>query len=126
MNKDEVQHQRTSFNQDKDYEGLFFDMKEALHRLENKEQSFIAHLRMHHKISFAFLVFFAINLLWYGMWGIVESIPFLRNPVVSLVLGAIILIATGYFYENLISASFNRSQRKKKEAHMKKPTDRKD
>jgi quinol-cytochrome oxidoreductase complex cytochrome b subunit len=94
-------------------------MKDALLRLELKEKSFITHLRMHHKVTFAFFVFFAINLLWYGMWGIIESIPILKNPMVSLVVGAMILIATGYFYDNLISSSFNKTRRKKKEVENK-------
>ena len=50
------------------------------------------------------------------MWTIVSDLPILRDPVVSLILGAIILIATGYFYENMISANLNRRRKKKKEA----------
>jgi pilus assembly protein TadC len=111
MDKPDEHHQRRFFIKELDSERL----KDALHMLQAKEKYYMNRLKLRHKITFAFLVFFGINLLWYGMWGIVEDIPFLNNPIVSLIIGALILIATGYFYENLISANFNRKPRKKKE-----------
>jgi uncharacterized membrane protein len=119
MDKEGEHHKRRFFIKDMDSERVFSEMKETLQRLQAKEKYYMDKLRLRHKITFAFLVFFGINLLWYGMWGIVEDIPFLNNPIVSLAIGAIILVATGYFYENLISASFNKKARKKKE-NMKK------
>ena len=74
-----------------------------------KEKNYVQQLKSHHKIIFAFLVFFAINLLWYGMWGVISRIPFLNNPLAAIFFGAIILIATGYFYENLISTHFGKT-----------------
>ena len=73
-----------------------------------KEKSYINHFKLHHKIIFAFLVFFGINLVWYGMWEIISKLPWIRNPVTAIVIGAIILIVTGYFYENLISTDFDK------------------
>jgi quinol-cytochrome oxidoreductase complex cytochrome b subunit len=116
MDKDGEHHKRRFLIREIDSEQVISDMKERLQRLQAKEKYFMDKLKLRHKITFAFLVFFGINLLWYGMWGIVEEIPFLNNPIVSLIIGAIILVATGYFYENLISASFNKKTRKKKEA----------
>lgn len=111
MDKPDEHHQRRFFIKELDSERL----KDALHMLQAKEQYYMNRLKLRHKITFAFLVFFGINLLWYGMWGIVEDIPFLNKPIVSLIIGALILIATGYFYENLISANFNKKPRKQKE-----------
>ena len=91
------------------------DFKALAHKLEKKEKDYMNDFKYRHKITFAFIVFFAINLVWYGMWTIVSELPILRDPVISLVLGAIILIATGYFYENMISANLNRKRRKKAE-----------
>jgi hypothetical protein len=92
------------------------DVKTMFRKLGKKEKDYMDDFKYRHKITFAFIVFFAINLVWYGMWTIVSDLPILRDPVVSLVLGAIILIATGYFYENMISANLNRKRKKKKEA----------
>lgn len=115
MDKDVEHHKRRFLIREIDSEQVISDMKERLQRLQAKEKYYMDKLKLRHKITFAFLVFFGINLLWYGMWGIVEEIPFLNNPIVSLIIGAIILVATGYFYENLISSSFNKKTRKKKE-----------
>ncbi len=92
------------------------DMKESLRTLIAKEKNYINKFKLHHKATFAFLVFFGINLLWYGMWAVVSDIPFLNNPIVALITGGIILIVTGYFYDNLVSADFDKKRRKRKEA----------
>ena len=92
------------------------DVKNMLRKLNKKERDYMDDFKYRHKITFAFIVFFAINLVWYGMWTIVSDLPILRDPVVSLILGAIILIATGYFYENMISADLKKRRKKKKEA----------
>jgi hypothetical protein len=88
------------------------EAKEVIETLILKEKTYVSRFKVHHKISFAFVVFFAINLLWYGMWDIVSEIPILSNPFVALITGAIILIGTGYFYENLISSDFNKEQKR--------------
>ena len=95
------------------------EAKKIINALISKEKKHIEHFKTHHKIIFAFVIFFAINLMWYGMWDIVSQIPILNNPFVALFTGAAILIASGYFYENLISAYFN----KKHKRHIKKNTD---
>ena len=89
------------------------------HKLEKKEKDYMNDFKYRHKITFAFIVFFGINLVWYGMWTIISELPILKDPVISLILGAIILIATGYFYENMISANLNRKRKKKKETEQK-------
>ena len=91
-------------------ERLYTEIQWLLQSLQAKEKYYIKRMKLRHKIIFAFVVFFGINLVWYGMWGIVGDIPFLNKPIVSLIIGAIILIVTGFFYENLISASFNKKK----------------
>lgn len=88
------------------------EAKEVIETLVFKEKIYMTRFKAHHKIMFAFVVFFAINLLWYGMWDIVSEIPILSNPFVALITGAIILIGTGYLYENLISTDFNKEQKR--------------
>jgi len=70
--------------------------------------------KFHHKIIFAFTVFFGINLVWYGIWEIISATPFIKNPIVATIIGSIILIVTGYFYENMISVDFDKRKYKKK------------
>jgi hypothetical protein len=90
------------------------EMRDTITNFHNKETQYMHVFKLRHKILFAFLVFFAINLLWYGIWEIVSTIPILSNPYVAIILGGIILIGSGYFYENLISVNLNKGQRKKK------------
>ena len=78
--------------------------------------------KIQHKIIFAFVVFFAINLVWYGMWDIISDLPILSNPIVAIITGSIILIVTGYFYENMISIDFSKTSKKNRK---KKPSEKK-
>ena len=90
------------------------EVKEVFHTLRVTKKRFMDKFKLHHKIFFAFLVFFGINLVWYGMWEVITYVPLLRNPIVAIIVGAFILITTGYFYENLISTNFHIKPRKKR------------
>ena len=93
---------------------ILYEVQKNLQFLINKEKGYVNKFKRHHKIIFAFVIFFAVNLLCYGTWGIVGGLPWLNKPVIAFVIGAIILIATGCFYENLISTSSNNNRRKEK------------
>lgn len=92
---------------------ILCEVQKNLQLLVEKEKNYVTQFKMHHKLIFAFLIFFAVNLIWYGMWEIVSTLPVLKNPIIALIMGAIILIASGYFYENLISGEFNKKSRRK-------------
>lgn len=85
-----------------EYEVLLKEIEIKVHNLENKEKRKLDRFKYAHKVIFTFIIFFAINLLWYGMWTIISELPILKNPVIAVIIGAIILIASGYFYENMI------------------------
>ena len=89
-------------------------IKERLNYLLAKEQFYMNRFKFHHKIIFAFTVFFGINLVWYGIWEIISITPFIKNPIVATIIGSIILSGTGYFYVNMISADFNKKRYKRK------------
>jgi hypothetical protein len=91
---------------------IFQETQKNIQILAKKERNYVNQFKMHHKITFAFLVFFALNLLWYGMWQIISTLPILKNPIIAVIVGTIILFITGYFYENLISTEFNKKSRK--------------
>lgn len=108
-------------NRQSEVSGVLNGVKDKLIYIQSKESKYMDSLKLRHKITFAFLVFFAINLLWYGMWEIVSTLPILSNPYLALIIGGIILIGTGYFYENLISVNFNKRTRKKKNPETNDP-----
>ena len=108
MEKQEHHHLRLHYRKRKP------EVKKSIRILLDKEKSYMNKFKLRHKIIFPFLVFFGINLFWYGMWMIVSDIPLLNNPIVALIAGGVILIATGYFYEDLISVDFNKEMYKKK------------
>jgi len=89
-------------------------IKERINYLLDKEQFYMDRFKFHHKIIFAFTVFFGINLVWYGIWEIISITPFIKNPIVATIIGSTILIVTGYFYENMISADFDKRKYKKR------------
>lgn len=76
----------------------------------SKEKKYVHEFKMHYKITFAFIVFFAINLLWYGMGEIISKLPLLRNPIVAFFSGSVILFVSGYLYQNLISSESDKTK----------------
>lgn len=101
---------------------LYEVMQEAKDIIETfllKEKRYMSRAKIRHKIIFAFVVFFAINLVWYGMWDIISDLPIISNPIVAIITGSIILIITGYFYENMISLDFSKTSKKNRK---KKPS----
>ncbi len=51
-------------------------------------------LQFHHKILFVTLVFIGLVLCWYGVWSLVGEIPVIKNPLVALIVGVLILWLT--------------------------------
>jgi uncharacterized membrane protein len=74
------------------------EVKKVIHM----EQLFLRKLKRKHKFVFAILVFFGVVLLWAGAWKLINMIPYLREPFASIGAGIIILLALGYFYENIL------------------------
>lgn len=66
------------------------------------EQKVVKKFKFHHKVIFAFIVFLGAVLLWYGVWTIVSDIPIISNPYIATILGFIVLLATGAYYDNTL------------------------
>lgn len=45
--------------------------------------------------------FIGVIFIWYGVWELLYSIPFLNHPVTALVLGLTILVTSGFFYDKM-------------------------
>lgn len=73
----------------------------ASRRVFKEIESFRSHLELHHKIIYAFLVFFGAVLIWYGMWQVVAMIPYLSNPVLAILLGSLMLAFAGAFFRKV-------------------------
>ncbi len=56
----------------------------------------------HSPILYAFLTGAGIILFWRGIWHAADTTPFLENSYVSIVIGAIILLAIGTFISSFI------------------------
>jgi len=61
-------------------------------------EEFQEKLRLHHKVIYAALVFFGVVLIWYGLWTVIPDIPVVKNPLLAMPVGAVILAATGAWY----------------------------
>lgn len=109
-------------NNDENLYEVVQEVKEIIETFLLKEKRYMSRAKIRHKIIFAFVVFFAINLVWYGMWDIISELPILSNPIVAIITGSIILIITGYFYENMISIDFSETSKKNRK---KKPSEKK-
>jgi len=53
-------------------------------------------------LLYAFCAFVGLLFVWYGFWTLISTIPILGNPYVSSILGIVILIILGQFYNNMI------------------------
>ena len=109
-------------NNDENLYEVVQEAKEIIETFLLKEKRYMSRAKIQHKLIFAFVVFFAINLVWYGMWDIISDLPILSNPIVAIITGSIILIVTGYFYENMISIDFSKTSKKNRK---KKPSEKK-
>lgn len=56
----------------------------------------------HYPIFYAFLTGAGIILFWRGIWHVADSTPFLQNSFVSVVVGAILLLAIGTLISSFI------------------------
>lgn len=70
----------------------FFD------KLEDKNRIKLSH----HPIFYAFLTGAGIIIFWRGVWHTADRIPILQDSVVSIVFGAILLLAIGTFITSFI------------------------
>ena len=73
---------------------------EGLLGTENKR--LMRKLKRRHRIIFAMLVFTGAVFLWYGIWTIISEVPVISNPYIATILGTIILLATGMYYNNTL------------------------
>lgn len=76
------------------------DSAEAL--LTDHSKQMMRRLKRRHRMAFASLVFIGVSFLWYGVWTIISDIPILSNPYIATVIGVIILVGTGMYYENTL------------------------
>jgi len=67
-------------------------------RLEDKNRMKLSH----HPIFYAFLTGAGVIIFWRGIWHTADRIPILQDSVVSIVFGAILLLAMGTFITSFI------------------------
>jgi hypothetical protein len=70
--------------------------------LSEHSKQMMRRLKRRHRMAFATLVFTGVSFLWYGVWTIISDIPILNNPYIATVIGVIILVGTGMYYENTL------------------------
>lgn len=75
-------------------------LKKMERKLLKRQQKAIKKFKFHHKALFAATVFLGLVFLWYGVWSIIDVTPILHNPYVALVLGLVLLLGTGMYYDN--------------------------
>lgn len=55
--------------------------------------------RLHHQILFTLIGIIGVILIWRGVWTLSDQNPFLQHPLVSIVLGLILVIMAGFFFK---------------------------
>ncbi|MCL5017468.1 MAG: hypothetical protein M1155_02310, partial [Patescibacteria group bacterium] len=83
----------------------FFDKFEDVNRMKLS----------HSPIVYAFLTGAGIILFWRGIWHAADETPFLQDSYVSIVIGAILLLAIGTFISSFIGNEIIISGNKKEE-----------
>ena len=61
----------------------------------------IKRLRLHHKIIFSLIGIVGIILVWRGVWTLIDATPFFNTPVISIVLGFLLVAISGFFFKLL-------------------------
>lgn len=61
----------------------------------------VVRLRKHHKIVFYVLGIIGSVFIWRGVWLVIDVAPFFNNPIVSIILGFLLVVCAGVFY-NLV------------------------
>ncbi|OGH19992.1 MAG: hypothetical protein A3D74_03800 [Candidatus Levybacteria bacterium RIFCSPHIGHO2_02_FULL_37_13] len=66
-------------------------------------QSFknIKRFRLHHKLIFSLIGIVGIILVWRGVWTFFDNAPLLNDPVVSIIVGFLLVAFSGLFFKLL-------------------------
>lgn len=59
-------------------------------------------LKARHAILYVALAFLGSTLCWYAVWKIVQAVPVLRNPIVALIAGVVLLGVTAGYRKTLL------------------------
>jgi len=57
--------------------------------------------RKHHKILFSLIGVVGIILVWRGVWNLVDTTPFFNAPVISIIVGFLLVALSGFFFKLL-------------------------
>jgi hypothetical protein len=52
-------------------------------------------LKMHHKLLYVAIAFVGLNFCWFGVWNAIAATPFIRNPLVAVIIGVILMRMLG-------------------------------
>lgn len=66
-----------------------------------KEFKSLNRFRLHHKILFSITGIIGAVLIWKGIWALTDKAPLLNNPVVSVILGLVLVVISGVFFKLL-------------------------
>lgn len=61
----------------------------------------IKRFRIHHKIIFSLIGVVGIILVWRGVWTFVDETPFFNTPAISIILGLLLVVISGFFFKLL-------------------------
>lgn len=61
----------------------------------------IKRFRLHHKLIFALIGIIGIIMVWRGVWTLIDTTPFFNAPVISIILGLLLVVISGFFFKLL-------------------------
>lgn len=64
-----------------------------------KDVESFQHVLWYHKIGVGLLIFFALTLMWYGLWELIKVTPIINNPYAAIAFGFVLLCITGGLYK---------------------------
>ncbi|MBI2074502.1 MAG: hypothetical protein HYT83_01550, partial [Candidatus Levybacteria bacterium] len=59
----------------------------------------LSRARLHHKLIFSLLGVIGVVLVWRGIWTLTDAIPFLNDPITSVIIGLLMVILSGFFFK---------------------------
>lgn len=61
----------------------------------------INRFRLHHKLIFSLVGIIGIIMVWRGVWTLFDNTPLLKDPLISIIIGFILVAFSGFFFKLL-------------------------
>jgi len=74
-------------------------VRKKVKKINKKHFVELGSFRIHHKVLFTCVGVVGVILVWRGIWSLFDQTPIVSNPIVSLLLGLLLVLFSGIFFK---------------------------